>query len=54
MGLKMHPLFTVSAGFALLPLLPLLRTETGWRLSLAASLGLAVVLADVCRPCARL
>jgi hypothetical protein len=44
MGLKMHPLFTVSAGFGLLALLPLLRAGLSG-FSCVASLILAVVLA---------
>jgi len=46
MGLRMHPLFTVSAGFGLLALLPLLRTA-GSRQSCLVSLLAAVVLAVV-------
>lgn len=47
MGLKMHLLFTLSAGFGLLGLLPLLARAHGpaWGWSLAASLLLALGLA---------
>jgi hypothetical protein len=45
MGLVMHPLFTITAAFALLPLLPLLATAKSWKLSAALSLVLAVGLA---------
>jgi hypothetical protein len=44
MGLKLHPLFTVSAAFALLPLLPLLKKTPAWRMSAAVLLGLGMVL----------
>ena len=47
MGLTMHPLFTVSAAFALLPFLSLLKKAQDWRLPAAASLGLSLVLAAV-------
>jgi hypothetical protein len=47
MGLRMHPLFTVTLAFGLLALLPLLRPARGWgwpfAVSLLAALGLAVV-----------
>lgn len=45
MGLKVHMLFTATAAFGLLGLLPLLRTAKDWRWSFAAALLLAVVLA---------
>ena len=45
MGLKMHPLFCLTAAFGLLALLPLLRPATQWRWAAGASLLLAVVLA---------
>lgn len=44
MGLNLHPLFTVSAGFGLLALLPLLAEAKDWKFSFALSLGLALVL----------
>jgi hypothetical protein len=47
LGLKMHPLFMASAGFGLLALLPLLAKVKAWKLSFAASLLLALVLAVV-------
>ncbi|MBW8708454.1 MAG: M28 family peptidase, partial [Alphaproteobacteria bacterium] len=47
MGLKMHPLFTLSAAFGLLGLLPLLARAKGWGLSFALSLLLALALAVV-------
>jgi Peptidase family M28 len=47
MGLQMHPLFTVSAAFALLPLLPLLKPARAWKPSAALLLGLALVLGTV-------
>ncbi|HUO02311.1 MAG TPA: hypothetical protein VMU31_06000, partial [Rhizomicrobium sp.] len=46
MGLVAHPLFTVSAGFALIPLLPLM-TRKGAGFSTLASAGLALVFAVV-------
>lgn len=45
MGLKVHALFTVTAGFALLGLLPLLRMAGPWGWSFTAALLLALVLA---------
>jgi hypothetical protein len=45
MGLRMHPLFTITAGFALIPLLPLLAGARGKVLSAALSLILAIGLA---------
>ena len=45
LGLKMHAMFTVSAAFGLLPLLPLLGKAKGWGWSFAASLLLALGLA---------
>jgi hypothetical protein len=45
MGLKVHALFTLSAGFGLLSLLPLLRTAKTWGWSFTAALLLALVLA---------
>jgi hypothetical protein len=47
MGLKMHPLFTLTAAFGLMALLPLLRPASQWRWASGASLTLAVVLAVV-------
>jgi hypothetical protein len=44
MGLRMHPLFTVTAAFALIPLLPLLADAKGRSLSMALSLVLAIGL----------
>jgi hypothetical protein len=45
MGLKTHALFTVSAGFGLLALLPLLRTAKTWGWSFTAALLLSLALA---------
>ena len=49
MGLRLHPLFTLPAAFAMLPIVPLLaaRPMTGMaaRLSLSISAGAAIVLA---------
>jgi hypothetical protein len=45
MGLGMHPLFTITAAFALTPLLPLLAGARGNALSAALSLILAIGLA---------
>jgi hypothetical protein len=45
MGLQLHPLFTVTAAFALLPLLPLLTTAKGKGFSTVLSLILAFGLA---------
>jgi len=47
MGLKMHPLFMVTAAFGLITLLPLLAKAKAqaWGISLAASLVLAIALA---------
>jgi hypothetical protein len=43
MGIDMHPLFTVTAAFGLMTLLPLLsKAQDGWRLSLALSLVAAL------------
>jgi hypothetical protein len=49
MGLKVHPIFTVTAAFALVPVLPLLATARGpaWTASFAISLVLALCLAGV-------
>ena len=47
MGLKLHPLFTLSAAFALLPFLSLLKKVQGWRAPAAASLGLSLVLSAI-------
>jgi hypothetical protein len=47
MGLTMHPLFTVSVGFGLLALLPLLGRTKAWGWSFALSLLLALGLAVV-------
>ena len=47
LGLKTHPLFTLTAAFALLALLPLLRPAAQWRWASGASLALALVLAVV-------
>jgi len=47
LGLKTHPLFTLTAAFALLALLPLLRAAAQWRWASGASLALALVLAVV-------
>ncbi len=44
MGLKLHPLFTVSAAFALLALLPLLKKAHAWQISAAVLLGLGLAL----------
>lgn len=47
MGLKMHPLFMITAAFGLITLLPLLAKAKprAWGISLAASLVLAIALA---------
>jgi len=45
MGLKLHPLFTVSAGFGLLSLLPLMAKASGWKPTLIVSLVLSVTFA---------
>jgi len=45
LGLKMHAMFTISAAFGLLTLLPLLGKAEGWGWSFAASLLLALGLA---------
>jgi hypothetical protein len=45
MGLQMHPLFTITAAFALIPLLPLLAGARGNGVSVALSLVLAIGLA---------
>ena len=45
MGLRMHPLFTATAAFALVPLLPLLADAKGRAVSAALSLVLAIALA---------
>ena len=45
LGLKMHAMFTVSAAFGLLTMLPLLGKAKGWGWSFAASLLLALGLA---------
>jgi len=45
MGLRMHPLFTATAAFALIPLLPLLADAKGRAVSVALSLVLAIGLA---------
>ncbi|MFO1247926.1 MAG: M20/M25/M40 family metallo-hydrolase [Alphaproteobacteria bacterium] len=42
LGLKMHALFTLSAAFGLLALLPLLGKAKAWGWSFAAALGLAL------------
>jgi len=47
MGLGLHEMFTASAAFALIALLPLLRKMQGFGLSTAISLGCAFVLAAV-------
>ena len=47
MGLKLHPLFTVSAAFGLLPLLPLLRQAPVWKPSFILSLGAALLLSAI-------
>jgi hypothetical protein len=47
MGLKLHPLFTVTAAFGLLALLPLLRPAAPWGRASAGSLLLALLLAVV-------
>jgi hypothetical protein len=47
MGLKLHPLFTVTAAFGLLALLPLLRPAAQWGRASAGSLLLALLLAVV-------
>jgi hypothetical protein len=47
MGLRLHPLFTVSAAFALLPLLPLLKKTQAWRGAAVLLLGIALVLSVV-------
>jgi hypothetical protein len=48
MGLKMHPLFMVTAAFGLVTALPLLaKAHRGWGISLAVSLTLAFGLAVV-------
>ncbi|HJT42644.1 MAG TPA: M20/M25/M40 family metallo-hydrolase [Rhizomicrobium sp.] len=47
MGLKLHPLFTVSAAFGLLPLLPLLRQAPVWKPSFILSLGAAFLLSAI-------
>jgi hypothetical protein len=44
MGLRMHPLFTVTAGFGLIALLPLLADAVGRRFSAVLSLALAIGL----------
>ena len=46
LGLRMHPMFTLTAAFGLLALLPLLRSAVWWRWA-SASLALALVLAVV-------
>jgi hypothetical protein len=45
MGLRLHPLFTITTAFALLPLLPLLTKASGKGFSAVLSLVLAVGLA---------
>jgi hypothetical protein len=45
MGLTMHPLFMASAGFGLMALLPVLGRAEKWKLSFAASVLAALVLA---------
>ena len=45
MGLRVHPLFTVTAAFGLMALLPLLRPAKSWGWPFAASLLLSLVLA---------
>ncbi|OJU11630.1 MAG: hypothetical protein BGN85_02540, partial [Alphaproteobacteria bacterium 64-11] len=49
MGLKVHPIFTVTAAFALVPVLPLLAPVRGpaWTASFAVALVLALGLAAV-------
>lgn len=47
MGLRLHPLFMVSAAFGLLSLLPLLKGARGWKPAFVLSLLLAVALAAV-------
>ena len=47
MGLRLHPLFTVTAAFGLITLLPLLAKARGLGISAALSLTAAVVLAAV-------
>jgi hypothetical protein len=47
LGLRMHPMFTLTAAFGLLALLPLLRPAARWRWTAGASLALALVLAVV-------
>jgi len=46
MGLKLHPLFMVSAGFGLLSLLPFMKAR-GWKPALIVSLVLSVTFAVV-------
>jgi hypothetical protein len=47
LGLRTHPLFTLTAAFGLLTLLPLLRVAAQWRWASGVSLALALVLAVV-------
>ena len=47
MGLRLHPLFMVTAAFGLIPLLPLLAKARPLGISAVVSLGLAIVLACV-------
>lgn len=47
MGLQLHEMFTASAAFGLIAVLPLLRNVRGFALSLAISLAAALVLAGV-------
>ncbi len=47
LGLRMHPMFTLTAAFGLLALLPLLRPVAQWRWAAGASLVLALMLAVV-------
>jgi hypothetical protein len=47
LGLRTHPLFTLTAAFGLLALLPLLRVAAQWRWASGVSLALALVLAVV-------
>lgn len=47
MGLRLHPLFMITAAFGLMPLLPLLRPAQDWGWVLAGCLALSLVLAVV-------
>ncbi len=47
MGLKLHPLFMITAAFGLMPLLPLLRSARQWGWAVAGCLVLSLSLAAV-------